>query len=164
MKLGELFARLYYSWIRFWSIIKPVAVKWKHLHPDSKKPVRAYPADAAFDLHAVEDIHFPVGSHLNVGCGIAVQIPKHWSYDIRGRSSLNKVGMIAALGLVDADYCNELRVVLSNLSGAEYTIKKGERIGQIKFNPVWDFPWENVEEFEHKEGTRGMSGWGSSGR
>lgn len=155
---------VYYSLVRAWYILQPISIKWKKLHPEAKMPTRAYAADGAFDIYAVEDLHLPAGVHSNCGCGVAVQVPKGWSYDLRGRSSLNRAGVIAALGLVDSYYCNELRVVLSNLSGQEYTIKKGERIGQIKFNPVWDFPWREVEHFEITEGTRGMSGWGSSGK
>ena len=156
--------RVRYSFIRLWCILKPTSVQWKKLHTDAKQPVRGYQADGAFDVVAIEDIHFPIGSHLNCSCGIGVQVQSGWSYDLRGRSSLNKIGMIAALGLVDSHYCNEIKVVLSNHSGSEYTIKKGERIGQIKINPVWDLPWEEVKEFKIKKGTRGMSGWGSTGK
>lgn len=156
--------RLKYSFLRLWYLLKPTSVQWMKLHDEAKQPVRGYPADGAFDVFAVEDIDFPVGSHLNCSCGIGVQVQKGWSYDLRGRSSLNKIGMIAALGLVDSHYCNVIKVVLSNHSGKEYTIKKGERIGQIKFNPVWELPWEEVKNFDIKEGTRGMSGWGSTGK
>lgn len=156
--------RVYYSLLRFWYLFKPTAVQWKRLHEEAKTPVRGYPADGAFDIFAVEDITFQPGDHLNCSCGIGVMVQEGWSYDIRGRSSLNRIGMIAALGLCDAHYCNDIKVVLSNLSGKPYVIKKGERIGQVKLNPVWELPWEEVEEFKVKEGTRGMNGWGSTGR
>jgi dUTP pyrophosphatase len=154
----------YYALKRLWIIIKPFSIKWKKLHPDAIKPTRAYSDDAAFDLYAVEDLILPPDAHTNCGCGVAVMVPSGWSYDLRGRSSLNRNGIITALGLCDSYYTGELRAVLSNLSGKEYIIKKGERIGQIKFNPVWDFPWEEVEKFEAPEGTRGGAGFGSSGR
>jgi dUTP pyrophosphatase len=153
-----------YSFCRLWAILRPHRIRWKFLHIDAKFPIRAYPTDGGFDIFSVEDLHIGVGAHVNVGTGLAVQIGKGWSYDLRGRSGLNKKGIIAALGLVDAEYCGELRIVLSNLSGEEYTINKGERIGQLKFNPVFDFQWEQVEDFPHRPGTRGANGWGSSGK
>lgn len=156
--------RFLYSLRRLWVLIKPFSIKWKKLHPDAVMPTRANKDDAAFDLYAVEDLILPPNAHTNCGCGVAVMVPSGWSYDLRGRSSLNRNGIITALGLCDAYYTGELRAVLSNLSGEEYTIKKGERIGQIKFNPVWDFPWEEVEEFNAPKGSRGDKGFGSSGR
>lgn len=141
-----------------------LVVKWRRLHPDAVKPTKNYDDDAAFDIYSVEDLELQPGSHRNVGIGIAVEVGAGWSYDIRGRSGLNKKGIIAALGLCDAMYQGELRVVLSNLSGEPYIISKGDRVGQLKFNRVYKSEWVEVDEFEHRSGTRGANGWGSSGR
>jgi len=154
---------IYYSFRRLWAIIKPNRIRWMPLHQDIKQPLKAYEADAAWDIEAVEDLILPPGSHTNIGCGIAIEVKKGWSYDIRGRSGMNKVGLIAALGLADSHYVGEIRVVLSNFSGAEIVITKGQRVGQIKVNPVWDMQWQQVSEFNVKPGTRGAKGWGSSG-
>jgi dUTP pyrophosphatase len=134
------------------------------LHEDAKQPIRAYETDSGWDIFCVEDLDLPAASHMNISSGIAIEVKAGWSYDVRGRSGLNRVGVIAALGLCDAHYVNEIRVVLSNLSGDHYRIKKGERVGQIKLNPVWDMPWQEVKKFNPKPGTRAMNGWGSSGR
>ena len=155
---------IYYSLHRLYVIAKPARVRWKRLHEEAKMPTRAYPHDGAYDVYSVEDIHLMPGDHKNVGCGIAIEVRGGFSYDLRGRSGLSRIGIIASLGLVDSFYAEQLRVVLSNLSGKEYTIKKGDRVAQVKFNPVFDFPWQEVKEFEYKPGTRGKNGWGSSGR
>ena len=155
---------IFYSIHRMWTIFKPTRIRWKKLSADGKMPVRAYPTDGGFDVHCVEAIHMEAGAHVNVGCGIAIQVGPGWSYDLRGRSGLTRIGILAGLGLVDAEYCGEIRVVLSNFSGAPYIINPGERIGQIKINPVWELPWQEVTDFDHKPGTRGSNGWGSSGK
>lgn len=155
---------LTYSIRRLWAILKPVPVRWKRLSPNGQTPTRTYPTDGGFDLVAVEEMHLPAGSHTNVGTGIAIEVCPGWSYDIRGRSGLNRRGVLCSLGLADARYQGEIRAVLSNLSGSEYVIKVGDRVAQIKVNPVFDFRWEEVQEFKHIPGTRGEKGWGSSGR
>lgn len=155
---------VYYSLCRLWSILKPVPIRWKKLAPNSKTPTRTYATDGGFDLVAVEEVHLPPGSHINVGTGIAIEVQPGWSYDIRGRSGLNRRGILCSLGLSDAMYQGEIRAVLSNLSGSEYVIQVGDRVAQIKVNPVYDFRWEEVQEFKHVPGTRGEKGWGSSGR
>lgn len=155
---------IYYSFQRLYIIVKPARIRWKKLHEDAKIPTRAYIHDGAYDVYSVEDIHLIPGDHKNVGCGVAIEVRDGFSYDLRGRSGLNRLGIIASLGLVDSFYSNEIRVVLSNFSGKEYTIKKGDRVAQIKFNPVFNFPWQEVKEFKHRQGTRGMNGWGSSGK
>lgn len=155
---------LWYSAHRIWTIVKPTRVRWMRLHGDAKQPIRAYETDAGWDIYGSEDLDLPPNSHTNISTGIAIEVQPGWSYDVRGRSGLNRVGVIAALGLCDARYTGEIRVVLSNLSGEHYAIKKGERVGQVKLNPVWDMPHQEVKKFNPKPGTRGANGWGSSGR
>ena len=125
--------------------------------------MRAYKSDSGWDVYAAEDLYIPKGAHLNVGCGIAIEVESGWGYSIRGRSGLNKKGVLAALGLVDSWYHNEIRVVVSNLSGDEFIISKGDRVAQLHFHPVMDLPWEKVDSFKSRPGTRGQNGWGSSG-
>jgi len=152
-----------YSLKRIWAIIKPTRIRWARLHPEGKQPFRAYPTDSGFDVHAVEELSIPKGAHLNCGTGIAVEVESGWGYSLRGRSGLNKKGIIAALGLVDSYYNNEIRVVLSNLSEGDFKIHPGDRIAQIHLHPVFDVPWEEVKVFKSRPGTRGLNGWGSSG-
>jgi len=160
----QLLSDWYFSFHRLWTLLKPARIRWQRLHADGKEPVRSFKTDAGFDVVATESLELAVGAHLNIGCGIAVQVGPGWSYNLRGRSGLSRRGIIAALGLVDASYCGELRVVLSNLSGGPYHIAKGDRVAQVQFSPVWELPWEQVDQFESKSGTRGANGWGSSGK
>lgn len=145
--------------------IKPLHVKYKRLHPQAKVPTRAYEDDGAYDLYAVETLVVKPGDHINIGCGLAVEVGKGWSYDVRGRSGLTRIGIIVGLGLCDAFYNGELRAVISNFSRKDYEVIEGERICQIKFNPVFvPQSFVEVQEFEVVPGTRGAKGWGSSGR
>lgn len=51
--------------------------------------------------------------------------------DVRPRSSLNKKGIIGAFGTIDADYRDEIRVILTNQTKENYRIKPGDRIAQL---------------------------------
>jgi dUTP pyrophosphatase len=149
---------------RLWVIIKPTQVRWKKLHPDAKIPVRAYATDGAFDIHSVESFDIAAGGHVNVDCGLAVEVEPGWAYNIRGRSGLTRKGLLAGLGLCDAHFNGSLKVVLSNFSGEPYHVEKGERVAQLQLVPVFEMRWVEVESFKHKPGTRSTAGWGSSGR
>jgi dUTP pyrophosphatase len=147
------------------NLLKPLIVRWKKIHPEAVKPTKGYEQDGAYDVYGVEGAEVAPGDHINVGTGLAVEVGEGWSYDLRGRSGLSRRGIQASLGLCDAFYQGEIRVVLTNFSKETYIIQPGDRIGQLKFNPVFDPEvWEEVAEFEHVPGTRGANGWGSSGR
>jgi len=163
-ELKYWFLGWYYGFKRLGAIVQPVRIRWMKLHPDAKNPTRAFQHDAAWDIHSTESMLIPAGGHLNVDVGLAVEVGPGVAYNVRGRSGLTRRGIIAGLGLCDSHYNGPLKVVLSNLSSEAYTVEKGERVAQIQFISVLDFPWQKVDSFKHKLGTRGTSGWGSSGR
>ncbi|MGE0174104.1 MAG: dUTP diphosphatase [Oligoflexales bacterium] len=79
---------------------------------------------------------------------------------IRARSGLalrHGIGLPNGVGTIDADYRDEISVILTNFSDMPYTIQQGERIAQMVLNLVPRFP--NLPTL----GTR-TGGFGSTGR
>jgi dUTP pyrophosphatase len=99
-----------------------------------------------------------------VPTGLYLEIPAGYEVQVRPRSGLAIKKGIAVLnspGTVDADYRGELRVILVNLSGEDFTVEKGERIAQIVLAANAKIEWEEVGELEESE--RGAGGFGSTG-
>lgn len=148
-------------------------VQFKLLEPDSMKPTKAHPTDAGWDLYAypktswgARDTHLEIEPKMtaNVYTGVAVCTPRGWGYSIRGRSSLNKVGVQTLLGTIDPDYCGPLFALLYNSGSSAYRVKWGERIAQIVFEPIHEVTMWEVKTFDLPPGARGEKGFGSSGR
>lgn len=64
-------------------------------------------------------------------------------------------------GTIDPGYRGEIRVIMFNLSGADYVIEKGDRIAQLVVARYEAVEWE---EGELGDSVRGAGGFGSSGR
>lgn len=149
-------------------------LKFKRLHEDAILPTRNNEDDAGLDLYAVEDIEIPpsevdnsfVGVRIGrakVPTGIAVDIRTGFDGKIKGRSGLafNK-DIICFEGTIDAPYRGELGVLLYNLTGRPYQVRKGDRVAQLVINPC-ELPkpeWADELSF----GIRGEDGFGDSGR
>jgi dUTP pyrophosphatase len=107
-------------------------------------------------LHMLDRILVPTGIFL------APEMRKVHC-DIRPTSGLpHKHGVMPVLGLIDWGYRNELKVNLINLSRDPFTLKPGDKIGQIVF---WqELPFELVaakttaELGETKRGELGFGG------
>ena len=74
----------------------------------------------------------------------------------RGLTPANKVGVI------DADYRGEVKVILVNLSNEPFVINPGERIAQMVVARYEKVEWDEVEVLDETE--RGEGGFGSTGR
>ena len=69
---------------------------------------------------------------------------------------------INAPGTIDADYRGEIQVLLVNLSGEPFTLRRGERIAQLVIAPVVRAELEEVDTLPTTR--RGDGGFGSTGR
>ena len=90
-------------------------------------------------------------------------IPKGYVGLIYARSSLGtKKGLAPAnkVGVIDADYRGEIKVVLYNQSSSEQIISPNERIAQIVITPFMQVNFTEVEELDETE--RGQGGFGST--
>lgn len=100
-----------------------------------------------------------------VPTGLFVELPAGFEMQVRPRSGLAaKFGLtvLNAPGTIDADYRGEVKVILANLSGEEFTINDGERIAQLVVARHKQVEWELAEELS--DTTRGAGGFGSTGK
>jgi dUTP pyrophosphatase len=135
-------------------------------------PSRATPHAAGMDLRAA----IPDGECWEIRphewrllpTGIALAIPAGYEAQVRPRSGLalkHGVTVLNAPGTIDADYRNEVMVVLVNHGHESFEVRRGERIAQILFAPVTACDWLPVAEAEALGATdRGLGGYGSTGR
>src|SRR5690606_22206709 len=95
--------------------------------------------------------------------GIAVEIAIGFDGKIRGRSGLAfKQDIVCFEGTIDTSYRGEIGVLLYNLTGQPYHVRKGDRIAQLVINKC-ELPkpeWADELSF----GSRGVDGFGSSGK
>lgn len=100
-----------------------------------------------------------------VPTGLFVELPAGFEMQVRPRSGLAaKFGLtvLNAPGTIDADYRGEVKVILANLSGEEFTINDGERIAQLVVARHEQVEWEQAEVLS--DTTRGAGGFGSTGK
>jgi len=121
---------------------------------------------AGCDVRAAVDeaLTLKPGERFMVPTGIAIALPPGWEAQMRPRSGLAAkfgISCVNSPGTIDADYRGELRVILINHGAEDFTINRGDRIGQMVIAPVWQARFEEVDELD--ETTRGAGGFGSTG-
>lgn len=90
--------------------------------------------------------------------------PLNLSIDFRSRSSVWKTGMSLSNceGTIDEGYINEVSAVFYHLIPNMPKYEVGDRIGQIKIGVTMPIEFVEVEELD--ETSRGMGGFGSTGK
>jgi len=124
-------------------------------------PKRANRTDAGADLMSAEDLEIYPGEQKLVGTGVATKIPEGYAGFVFNRSSQGKKGITIphSVGVIDADYRGEIKVLLKNIGDDPYKISRGDRIAQLVIMPVL-LP-EFVDVWNDTE--RGTGGFGSTG-
>lgn len=148
-------------------------VKIKLVHPDARLPEYKSTWAAGADIFAVEDVDVLQGQRATISTGFALELPRGYEAQVRGRSGLFRdEGIMVNVGTVDADYRGIVGVMIVNLNQpvpllgmyfpTPYRINKGERIAQLVIGPVMRATWEVADELS--ETARGAGGFGSTGR
>lgn len=134
----------------------------------SKHPLPEYatPLAAGLDLKAniTEPIILKPLQRVLVATGLFMELPAGFEAQIRPRSGLafkNGITVLNSPGTIDADYRGEVKVLLVNLSDAEFVINDGERIAQMVVAKHEQIKWESVNELQ--DSNRGVGGFGSTG-
>lgn len=114
----------------------------------------------------LQSLSVPPDGRVTVPTGIAVQpvLPDMAGF-VYSRSGLGAVqGLTVAqgVGVIDPDYRGEIVVVLLNTSGEPRLIRRGDRIAQLVFQPVFRTRLQPVPVLEVTE--RGTGGFGHTGR
>jgi dUTP pyrophosphatase len=142
-------------------------LRFQRLADAARLPTRAHDGDAGLDLFAAAAVTGPpAGGRIDVGTGVAVEIPDGHAGLVLPRSGNARkhgITLANAPGLIDAGYRGELRVLILNTDPTEpFAISPGDRIAQLVIVAV-ALP-EPVEAPELGESQRGEGGFGSSGR
>ena len=133
---------------------------------DMPLPKQASPGSAGLDLRAAvsEDLLLAPGERTLVPTGLVLELPRGWEGQVRPRSGLairNGISLLNSPGTIDSDYRGEVKVVLANLGGEPFTIRRGDRIAQLVVAPVSRV--EVLEASEVSTTDRGSGGFGSTG-
>jgi len=106
------------------------------------------------------------GTTVLIPTGLIAKIPSGYSVRVHMRSSVAlKRGLILpnGEGIIDADYFDELFLMVRNTSSAMVTVKHGERICQGELVQNVRFPIEHIHT-RPEQTTDRTGGFGSTGR
>ncbi|MDP4291979.1 MAG: dUTP diphosphatase [Bacteroidota bacterium] len=122
---------------------------------------------AGMDLRANLDAHVTIKplERVIIPTGLFIELPEGYEAQVRPRSGLAAKTGITVLntpGTIDADYRGEIKIILVNLSDAEYVIKDGERIAQMIVSKHERVQWQLTSELQETE--RGEGGFGHTGK
>lgn len=135
-------------------------------HPDAKIPQYAHESDSGLDIFAIEDVTIHPGETKLIPTGIKVALPPGYELQVRPKSGLSlktKLRICNTPGTIDADYRDEIGVIVENVDppirkvditnwniedknpvihfsdlefGQAYTIGKGEKFAQLVLSEV----------------------------
>lgn len=124
-------------------------------------------ADVVAALH--DDLTLLPGARALVPTGFALAIPSGYEAQVRPRSGLALragVTLLNAPGTIDADYRDEVAVILTNFGTEPYVVRRGDRIAQLVVAPVSRAHFEATEKLDvtARPGGFGSTGTGNSGK
>lgn len=145
---------------------KPTNPIWVKIiaEDDSLVPEYQTQGSAACDLKSIDEIVIPPGSRVTVSTGVKLEIPSGFGAMVCSRSGLaakNGIQVLNAPGLCDNDYRGTVKVILHNSGKEEFIVRKGDRIAQLLFFPIFQAIFQKVSEIGST--VRGEGGLGSTG-
>ena len=146
-----------------------VNVRVELLYPFSELPKYAHETgDSGLDVKTLEDIIVPARDVIIIPTGFKVAIPLGYELQVRPRSgnSLNKnyldLTVANSPGTIDANYRNEVGIILKNIGSNPILISKGTKIAQLVLCPVIKLQWIEVDDINEFP-TERHGGFGSTG-
>jgi dUTP pyrophosphatase len=145
---------------------RPTNPIWIKVLTDDISQIPAYQTSgsAACDLKSTDELVIPSGTRVTVGTGIKLEIPNGFGAMVCSRSGLaakNGIQVLNAPGIIDTDYRGEIKVILHNSGQSEFIVKKGDRIAQLLFFPIFQAIFQKAELIDNT--ARGEGGLGSTG-
>lgn len=142
-------------------------LRFSQEHDDLEPPCYAHEGDAGFDLRAAvpaDGLWIRPNSVVDVPTGLRFEIPEGYELQIRPRSGLSKhLRILNSPGTVDSGYRGEVKVRVAAQPWTTYHLKRGERVAQAVFAPVYRAILEQIPEVSC-DTARGEGGFGSTGR
>ncbi len=135
-------------------------------HALADLPAYATPDAAGMDVQAALEAPVtlaPLERRL-IPTGYVLQIPRGYEVQLRARSGLaikHGITLVNGVGTIDADYRDEVKVALINLSNEPFTIHPGDRVAQMLVAPLHPIQWQEVDTVTRVQGRDG--GFGSTG-
>ena len=129
-------------------------------HPE---PERQHWNDAGADLKSIANHILKPQEIWLAPTGIKVKVPNGYVGLIFSRSGFAKYGITLAnsVGVIDAGYRGEIKIVIHNLSQNPYTFEQGTKVAQMLIQPVEQKQLMEVDSLEDTQ--RGEGGFGSTG-
>jgi dUTP pyrophosphatase len=142
-----------------------IKIMFKKLNNDTITPEYQTYGAAGCDIHSIDDGIIEPGEVKIFGTGFCVEIPRGIEGNIRSRSGMamkHKVVVVNAPGTVDSDYRGEIKIGLINLGSESFEVKKGDRIAQIIFQPIYKGHF--IEVMSLSNTSRDTGGFGHTGK
>ena len=123
-------------------------------------------SSAGMDLRAdlAEPIVLKPMERLLIPTGLFIELPVGFEAQIRPRSGLalkHGITILNSPGTIDADYRGEIKILLINFSGLDFSVNHGDRIAQMIIAKHEKVKWDEVELLS--ETVRGAGGYGHTG-
>ena len=124
-------------------------------------PCYMTPDAAGMDIYAdlAEDLTLPPLGRALIPTAFAIAVPQGYEAQVRPRSGLalrSGLTILNAPGTIDADYREEVKILVINLGDQPVTIQRGDRIAQLVVAPVMRVQWQEVDQLEATERTGGF--------
>ena len=107
-------------------LLDVVAIPFKRISSNAKVPIKAFPTSAGYDLYAAERKTIVSPRRELVKTSLCLEIPKGYYGRVVGKSGLANFKEIFAFNCtVDAEYRENVCVILFNLSNFSYVVEIG---------------------------------------
>src|SRR5215813_12985783 len=108
---------------------------------------------AGMDIYAdlTEALTIPPLGRALIPTGFSLALPQGYEAQVRPRSGLalrSGLTILNSPGTIDADYRDEVQIVVINLGDQPVHIKRGDRIAQLVVAPITRIHWQEVEQLE----------------
>ena len=112
-------------------------------------PAKKNPFDGGMDVRVAETVTLQPGETKPIKTGFSVNTPPGWKIRVVSRSGLSIKGIKVANApaIIDTNYLDEVFMITHNSSSEPFTINRGDRIGQMYIDRVYDVNWVKVDEF-----------------
>ena len=118
------------------------------------------------DEHSIiQYIEIAPGGRALIPTGLKMALPKGYEASVRPRSGLALkygVTVLNTPGTIDADYREDVGVILVNHGSEPFTVKQGDRIAQMIITKMEQITWNIVDSLEKTERDGGFGSTGSN--